>query len=120
MANGSVYKRKYKRMHSPFFMKLIAYNHTRLDSEHCTCAEGIDISPNGVSFKYPKVIDERDHIKVLIHNLSGLKRDEILANIRIVWSETKDILSKRFGARFVKIAPEDKYKIMKLIRETEH
>jgi len=117
MANADVYKRKYTRMSAPFFMKLISYNHTRLDSEYCTGAEGINISPSGLSFKYPKVIDKHDHIKVIIHNVNGLKRDEIMANIRIVWAETKDILSKRFGGRFVKISPEDKYKLMKLIRE---
>ena len=117
MASTNGYKRKYKRMTASFFMKLIAYNHIRLDSEYCTCAEGINISPSGLSFKYPKVIDKDDHIKVIIHNLSGIKRDEIMANIRIVWAETKDILSKRFGGRFVKISPDDKYKLMKLIRQ---
>ncbi len=40
-----------------------------------------------------------------------------LAHIKITWTETKDILSKRFGGRFLKIPPEKKFKIIKLIRK---
>jgi len=117
MNNAKSYKRKFLRAHMPFLMKILTYNHRRLDSEYCTCAEGINISPNGVSFKYPKVIRKDDHLRILIHNVNGMKKDEIVANIRVVWSESKDLLSRKFGARFVKIAPEDKYKLMKLLRK---
>ena len=114
---ASEYKRKYKRVYIPFFVKILTYNHNRLDAEHCTTAEGVNISPNGLSFKYPKVIEKNDHLKVLIHNIRGMKTEEIIANIKIVWAETKDLLSRRFGGRFVKISPDDKYKLMKFVRQ---
>lgn len=116
MGDAEVYTRKYPRMAIPFIMKILAYNHRRVDSEYCTCAKGINISPGGVSFKYPRVISEGDHLRVLIHSIRGMQKEEIMANIRITWAETKDILSKRFGGRFIKIAPDKKYKLMKLTR----
>ncbi len=117
MAHQKEYKRRHKRLHTSFYLKILTYNHSRLDVEHCTCAEGVNISPNGVSFKYPKVIDKNDHLRVLIHDIKGMKRDEIIANIKVVWAETKDLLSRRFGGRFVKISPENKYKLMKFVRQ---
>lgn len=112
-----IYKRKFKRQNGPFLIKLLTYNFKRLNHEYCTCAEGINISPSGISFKYPKVINPKDHIKVIIQNIRGMKNEEIMANVRIVWAETKDILSRRFGGKFVKMAPEKKYKLIKLTRK---
>ena len=109
-------KRKYKRFYAPFMVRILTYNYKRLDSEYCTCAEGINISPGGISFKYPKVIERGDHLRVLIQNVNGLKREEIMASLRITWAETKDTLSRRFGAKFVKLAPDKRYRLMKLIR----
>jgi hypothetical protein len=117
MESSKEYKRKYKRLHVPFLIKILTYNYKRLDTEHCTCAEGVNISPCGISFKYPRVIEKDDHIRVLIHNVKGLKTEEIMANVKIVWAETKDLLSRRFGGKFVKIAPENKFKLLKLIRK---
>lgn len=117
MGKDVEYKRKYGRVKTPFLMHILSYNFTSLDSDHCTMAEGINISPTGISFKYPKVIERNDHIKVLIHSIRGLNREEIIANVRIVWIETKDELSRRFGGKFVKISAENKYKLMKYIRQ---
>lgn len=117
VSNAKEYERKYERLRTPFSIKILAYNHNKLDSEYCTSAEGINISPNGLSFKYPKVLERDDHLKVLINNIKGLKREEIMANVKIIWAETKDLLSRRFGGKFVKIPPDKKYKLIKLIRK---
>ena len=117
MANGDSYRRKFKRIEAPFLIKIITYNHERVDGEYCACAEGMNISPCGLSFKYPKVIEKGDHMRVLIRDINGMKAHEIMANIRIIWAETKDMLSRRFGGRFVKISSDDKYKLMKLVRQ---
>ena len=116
MKKDREYKRKHQRLHAPFLIKILTYNYRRLDSDHCTCAEGINISPGGLSFKYPKVIAKNDHLKVLIHNIRGMKKEEIIAHVKIKWAHTKDVLSRRFGGKFVKIAPDHKYKLIKLIR----
>jgi len=116
MARKKEYKRKYHRLHMPFMIKILTYNYRKLDPDYCTTAEGVNISPGGLSFKYPKVLFNGDHLRILIRELKGLKRDEIFANVKIVWSETKDILSKKFGAKFMKIAPEKKYRLLKLIK----
>ena len=110
--------RKFVRLHAPFWMKILTYNHKKLDADYCTLAEGVNVSPGGVSFKYPKVLKEGDHLTVLIEEMERMAREEILANLRIVWSEKKDILSRRFGAKFMKIAPEKKFKIMRLTNRT--
>lgn len=117
MGSAEEYKRKFGRMETSFVLRILSYNYRRLDSEYCSCAEGINISPSGLSFKYPKVLFKDDHLKVLIHGINGLNKEEIMANVKIVWAETKDILSKRYGGRFLKITPEKKYKLIKLIRE---
>ena len=113
----SEYKRKYTRLRTPFTVKMLTYNYTRLNPEYSPAAEGINISPNGLSFKFPRVIEKNDHLKVIIHNINGMRDEEFMASIRIVWTETKDLLSKRFGGKFVRIAPESKYKLMKLLRQ---
>ena len=111
------YKRKYRRLYRPFTVRILTYNYKPLNSEYCTCAEGINISPNGLSFKYPRVISKNDHMRVLIEDIDGLHTEEIMANIRIVWTKTKDMLSKIYGGRFVKIPPEKKYKLIKLTKD---
>ena len=110
------YNRKYSRVHMPFTIKILTYNYKRLDPDYCTIAEGVNISPGGLSFKYPKVLFNGDHMRVLIREIKGLKREEIFANVRIIWSETRDILSKKFGAKFMKITPDKKYRLMKLLK----
>jgi len=60
MKNEHIYKRKYERLTVPFVMRILTYNYRKLDSEYCACAEGINISPGGLSFKYPKVIRDGD------------------------------------------------------------
>jgi len=117
MANGSEYKRKYDRMRGPFTIKILSYNYESLDSEYCSCAEGINISPGGISFKYPKVIGKNDHLRILIQDLRGHKKEEIFAHVKIMWTETKDILTKKFGAKFLKIPTEKKIKLMQLTRK---
>ena len=111
------YTRKHGRFHGSFNIRMLAYNHNKLDSEYCTCAEGISISPGGISFKYPRVIGDNDHLRILISEVRGMRSEEIMANIRVTWSETKDILSKRYGAKFVKLHPDKKYKLLRLIRQ---
>ena len=69
VGSSKTYKRKYQRIRTPFFVTLLTYNHNRLDAEHGTTAEGVNISPNGLSFKYPKVIEKNDHLRVLIHGI---------------------------------------------------
>lgn len=116
MKHPMEYIRRHDRLHVAFSIRILAFNHKRVDSEYCTYADGINISPGGVSFKYPKVISKDDHLRVLIQDIKGLEDEEIMANIKVVWTEDKDMLSKRFGAKFVKIAPDKKYKLIKLIR----
>jgi len=115
MATPDKYNRRYERLHVPFSVRILTYNYRKVDSEYCTCAEGLDISPGGISFKYPRVIEVGDHLKVLIGNLRGLKHGAIIASMRIAWAHSKDNLSRRFGGRFLKISPEDKLKLIKLV-----
>lgn len=117
MGNTKEYKRKHERLNAPFIIKILTYNYEKLDSEYCAAATGINISPGGLSFKYPKVISKGDHLRVLIQDIKGLNKEEIIAHVKILWTETKDILSKRFGGKFVKLAPDKKYKLMKTIRK---
>ena len=114
----AIYKRKYDRLAAPFNMRILTYNYKRLDSEYCTSAEGINISPGGLSFKYPRVIREGDHLKVLVQGIRGMKDEEIMASVRIMWTETKDTLSHRVGARFLKIDPINKFKLIRTARKT--
>jgi hypothetical protein len=97
-------------------MKILTYNYIKLDADYSFCAEGINISPGGVSFKYPLVISKGDHLKVVLYNIKGWEEKEVMAHLKVLWSESKDILSGRFGARFTKLAPDKKYKLIKLTR----
>jgi len=115
MSVSSKYKRKYDRLYAPFSIRILTYNHERLDPVYSTTATGTNISPGGISFSYPNVLSMDDHVKVLIKNVSGLKQ-EFIANAKIVWLENRDVLSRRYGARIVKIDTETKYSLMKLIR----
>ncbi len=116
MDNQRPYQRKYKRCKRPFLVKILSYNFRRLNSEYCTLADGVNISPNGISFTFPRVIRKNDHLKILIHDMRNADSEDIMANVKVVWAEKKDPLSLRFGGKFVKISPEHKYKIMKLVR----
>lgn len=117
MSRNEEYRRKYRRLHTPFTIRILTYNYKSLDPQYCTCAEGMDISPNGLSFKYPRVIKKDDHLKVVIENIKDLETEEIMAHVKIVWAKTKDMLSRRYGGRFVKISPDKKYKLIKLVRK---
>ncbi|NQT07434.1 MAG: PilZ domain-containing protein [Candidatus Omnitrophica bacterium] len=115
MSVSSRYKRKYDRLYAPFSIRILTYNHERLDPVCSTAAVGANISPNGISFTYPNILDRHDHIKVLINNINGFKK-ELMVNAKIVWFENRDVISRRYGARIVKINPEDKYLLIKHIR----
>lgn len=95
-------RRRCLRLVGPFGIKILTYNHLPLNYKYCTNAEGIDISAFGVAFKYPKVLYTGDRLRVLIHDLKGYHED-FIASMSIVRRRTKDILSRKFAAKFLDV-----------------